>query len=45
VRYLDGVGNRSKPGGCCGAHYGAHEPAWKQFVVDVKAFLEKALKP
>ena len=32
VRYLDGVGNRSKPGGCCGAHYGAHEPAWKQFV-------------
>jgi len=45
VRYLDGVGNRSKPGGCCGAHYGAHEPAWRQFVVDVKAFLEKALKP
>jgi len=45
VRYLEGVGNRSKPGGCCGAHYGAHEPAWKQFVVDVKAFLDKALKP
>lgn len=45
VRYLNGVGNRSKPGGCCGAHYGAHEPAWKQFVVDVKAFLDKALKP
>ncbi len=45
VRYLDGVGNRSKPGGCCGAHYGAHEPAWKQFVVDVKAFLDKALTP
>ncbi|MDB5488392.1 MAG: hypothetical protein JWQ58_2107 [Reyranella sp.] len=45
VRYLQGVGNRSKPGGCCGAHYGAHEPAWKQFVVDVKAFLDKALKP
>lgn len=45
VRYLAGVGNRSKPGGCCGAHYGAHEPAWKQFVVDVKAFLDKALKP
>lgn len=44
VRYLDGVGNRSKPGGCCGAHYGAHEPAWKQFVVDVRAFLDKALK-
>jgi dienelactone hydrolase len=39
VRYLDGVGNRSKPGGCCGAHYGANEPAWKAFVVDVKAFL------
>ena len=45
VRYLAGVGNRSKPGGCCGAHYGAHEPAWKQFVVDVKAFLAKALAP
>lgn len=43
VRYLDGVGNRSKPGGCCGAHYGAHEPAWKQFVEDVKAFLAKSL--
>ncbi len=45
VRYLSGVGNRSKPGGCCGAHYGAYEPAWKQFVVDVRAFLDKALKP
>ncbi len=45
VRYLSAVGNRSKPGGCCGAHYGAHEPAWKQFVIDVKAFLDKALKP
>ena len=32
VRYLDGVGNRSKPGGCCGAHYGANEAAWKAFV-------------
>ncbi len=45
VRYLDGVGNRSKPGGCCGAHYGAHEPAWKAFVADVQAFLAKALAP
>lgn len=45
VRYLEGVGNRSKPGGCCGAHYGAHEPAWRQFVVDVKAFLAKNLVP
>ena len=45
VRYLDGVGNRSKPGGCCGAHYGAHEPAWQQFVIDVKAFLAKNLAP
>jgi dienelactone hydrolase len=43
VRYLDGVGNRSKPGGCCGAHYGANEVAWKAFVVDVKAFLAKEL--
>ena len=45
VRYLDGVGNRSKPGGCCGAHYGANEAAWKAFVADVKAFLAKTLKP
>lgn len=42
VRYLSGVGNRSKPGGCCGAHYGAHEPAWKEFVADVRTFLQKA---
>ena len=42
VRYLDGVGNRSKPGGCCGAHYGANEAAWKAFVADVKAFLAQA---
>jgi dienelactone hydrolase len=39
VRYLEGVGNRSKPGGCCGAHYGANEAAWKAFVGDVRAFL------
>lgn len=44
VRYLEGVGNRSKPGGCCGAHYGANEAAWKAFTVDVKAFLAKTLK-
>jgi dienelactone hydrolase len=43
VRYLDGVGNRSKPGGCCGAHYGANEAAWKAFVDDVKAFLASRL--
>jgi dienelactone hydrolase len=45
VRYLDGVGNRSKPGGCCGAHYGANEAAWKQFVADARAFLARALAP
>jgi dienelactone hydrolase len=45
VRYLDGVGNRSKPGGCCGAHYGANEAAWKAFVADVKGFLAKSLGP
>ena len=45
VRYLDGVGNRSKPGGCCGAHYGANETAWKAFVADVKAFLARTLGP
>ena len=43
VRYLPDVGNRSKPGGCCGAHYGANETAWNAFVVDVKAFLAKTL--
>jgi len=43
VRYLDGVGNRSKPGGCCGAHYGANETAWKSFVSDTKAFLDRHL--
>ncbi|UYN95748.1 MAG: dienelactone hydrolase family protein [Enhydrobacter sp.] len=45
VRYLSGAGNRSKPGGCCGAHYGAHEPSWRRFVVDVQAFLTEAFKP
>jgi len=45
VRYLDGVGNRSKPGGCCGAHYGANEPAWKAFVNDAKTFLARTLSP
>ena len=45
VRYLAGAGNRSKPGGCCGAHYGANEAAWQAFVGDVKAFLAKSLSP
>jgi dienelactone hydrolase len=45
VRYLKDVGNRSKPGGCCGAHYGANEAAWHAFVADVKAFLAKAFAP
>jgi dienelactone hydrolase len=45
VRYLPDVGNRSKPGGCCGAHYGANEAAWKAFVADVKAFLERVFRP
>lgn len=43
VRYLPGAGNRSKPGGCCGAHYGANETAWKAFVGDVRTFLAKVL--
>ena len=43
VRYLEGVGNRSKPGGCCGAHYGANENAWNAFVADTKAFLARHL--
>lgn len=41
VRYLASAGNRSKPGGCCGAHYGANETAWKAFVGDVKTFFAK----
>lgn len=45
VRYLPAAGNRSKPGGCCGAHYGANEAAWKALVVDVKAFLTKVFSP
>jgi len=43
VRYLAGVGNRSKPGGCCGAHYGANETAWKAFVADMRTFLARHL--
>jgi dienelactone hydrolase len=43
VRYLEGVGNCSKPGGCCGAHYGANEEAFRQFTIDVKAFLARTL--
>src|SRR5258708_26351377 len=43
VRYLEGVGNRSKPGGCCGAHSGANEDAFRQFTADVKAFLARYL--
>jgi dienelactone hydrolase len=43
VRYLEGVGNRSKPGGCCGAHYGANEAAWKAFAADMRTFLAKYL--
>jgi dienelactone hydrolase len=45
VRYLDGVGNRSKPDGCCGAHYGANEAAWKAFVTDVREYLARRLPP
>lgn len=45
VRYLAGVGNRSKPGGCCGAHYGGNEAAWNAFVADTRAFLAKHLGP
>jgi len=41
VRYLAGVGNRSKPGGCCGAH----EAAWKAFVGAVTAFLGRSVPP
>jgi dienelactone hydrolase len=43
VRYFEGAGNSSKPNRCCGAHYGANEAAWKAFVADVKAFLDRHL--
>lgn len=43
VRYLAGAGNRSKPGGCCGAHYGANDAAWNLFIADVKTFLTRVL--
>ena len=43
VRYSPNAPNRSKPGGCCGAHYGANEGAWRQFTVDVKDFLARRL--
>lgn len=43
VQYLAAAGNRSKPNGCCGAHYGYHEPAWLQFRKDVDAFLSRTL--
>jgi dienelactone hydrolase len=43
VRYLAAAGNRTKPNNCCGAHYGHHEPAYRQFLVDVDAFLARHL--
>jgi dienelactone hydrolase len=43
VRYLAGVGNRSKPGGCCGAHYGGNEAAFNSFLADLKEFLARRL--
>ena len=43
VTYLAAAGNRSKPNNCCGAHYGYHEPAWRQFIKDVDAFLARQL--
>jgi len=44
VQYLATAGNRSKPNNCCGAHYGFHEPAWRQFVNDVDEFLGRKLR-
>lgn len=45
VRYLAAAGNRSKPQGCCGAHYGHHPAAWRQFTLDVERFLARTLAP
>ena len=44
VTWLGAAGNRSKPNNCCGAHYGHHPAAWRQFVSDVDAFLERTLR-
>ena len=44
VRYLAAAGNRSKPGGCCGAHYGHDPDAYARFVVDVDLFLARELR-
>lgn len=43
VQYLAAAGNRSKPGSCCGAHYGHHPTAWRQFVADVDGFVARSL--
>jgi dienelactone hydrolase len=43
VRYLAAAGNRSKPNNCCGAHYGHSESAYRQFLIDVDAFLARHL--
>ncbi len=42
VRYRDTVLNSSKPGGCCGAHVGTHDPARLRAIDDVQNLLGKA---
>ncbi len=44
VTWLAAAGNRSKPNGCCGAHYGYHAPAYAQFLQDVDAFVGRHLR-
>ncbi|MBM3644337.1 MAG: dienelactone hydrolase family protein [Alphaproteobacteria bacterium] len=38
-RYREDVRNRNKPGGCCGAWIGFNEPAYRDSVARVEAFL------
>jgi dienelactone hydrolase len=44
VTWLADAGNRSKPGNCCGAHYGYDAPAYKAFLRDLDAFLARSLR-
>lgn len=42
-RYREDVRNRNKPGGCCGAWIGFDEPAYRDSLKRVEAFLQKTL--
>lgn len=44
VTWLAAAGNRSKPGNCCGAHYGYHAPAHDAFLRNLDAFVAQHLR-